>query len=563
MTKLIKRKVLGIAVACLLVASLVGAGVLPAPTTLAQEAPSVSIVPEAQDVVAGGTFDIDVWVDAGDNNLRGIDVWVQYNSNAMTTIVADVEAHNLLGGLEIGPTVTQAAGVGEVKYAHAVAGVVAVADVNASVMTITFTMDAAAVPGVYPLTITKADLVDENMQPVVVEINDGTVTIPGAPAGPSVSIDPATQEVIAGGSFTIDVLVNGADNDLMGIDVEISYDGDAMTTSGADIEAHNDLLGPEAMALPGFPKITDGRVRHAIVNPVAAQAGVSGSLMTIEFTVNEDAVPDDYALTITLADLVDATLVKIPGVAENDGTVTVLPAGPQVFDQTFGPKALAKGVRDFICTIPAGATELEITLTTAASPGPDMDLELYDGAVLVVGDGGRIRRAPGGTYEGDAFGYSGWRGGEEFITAAGPLGQAYDLKVYAYKAGTYTVHVYYEIPVGVDVTPPGIDIEVTASTPRVGAPVTVTVTATDPSGVAVVYFIVSSPTPEGFFAGMAAPQAAYADIIGVVVSFSDEASLTFAPGWAGTYTVEAWAMDKLGNMTPEGNPVTETFEVVA
>jgi hypothetical protein len=328
----------------------------------------------------------------------------------------------------------------------------------------------------------------------------------------------------------------------------------------SDLE--RDLLGDDAMALPGYPKVTDGKVRHAIVNIVEVVA-VDGSLMTIEFAVNEDAEPDDYDLTITVADLLDEAGLKIAGVARNDGTVTVLPAGPQVFDQTFGPKALAKGVRDPICTIPAGATELDIDLSTAASPGPDMDLELYDGATRVVGEGGKIKSAPGGTYEGDTFGYSGYSGGVEFITAAGPLGQAYDLKVYAYKAGTYTVHVYYEIPVGVDLTPPEIDIEVTASTPTVGEPVTVTVTADDPSGVAMVYFMLSSPLPEGLFASSLAPQVAYEDIIGLVVSFSDEASLTFAPGWAGTYTVDAWAMDELGNMTPELNPVTETFEVVA
>ncbi len=174
MSKLRKGKVLGIATACLLLASLAGA--LVAPAILAQEAPSVSIVPDAQDVVAGGTFDIDVRVDAGDNNLKGIDVAVEYDSDAMTTSVADVDAHDLLGALlEIGPQVTEAAGVGEVTYVLASVG--AVAGVDASVMTITFTIDAAAEPGDYALTITKGDLANENVQPVVVEITDGTVTV--------------------------------------------------------------------------------------------------------------------------------------------------------------------------------------------------------------------------------------------------------------------------------------------------------------------------------------------------------------------------------------------------
>jgi len=388
-------------------------------------------------------------------------------------------------------------------------------------------------------------------------------TIPGAapPAGPSVSIDPADSgNVAAGGSFTIDVLVDADGNDLMGIDVELQYDADAMTTTGDDITAYN-LLDAPGWGEIG-PVVPDGTVRYTLLN-VTPQAIASNLLMTIEFGVNEDAEVGPYDIEITVADLLDEAGQKIPDVATNDGTVTVIAAGPQVFDQTFGPTALPEGERAPICTIPEGASALEITLTTAASPGPDMDLELYDGTTLVIGEGGEIS-APGGEYEGDYFGYSGYNGGEEFITADGPLGQAYDLMVYAYAAGTYTVHVYYQIGAGVDVTPPEIDIEVTASAPTVGAPVTVTVSATDPSGVQMVMFGVASVWPGGWAGAgsLAAPQVAYEDIVQWVMSFDDEMSVTFVPGWAGTYTVEAWAVDGLGNMTPEVEPVTEDFEVV-
>jgi len=91
MSKFRKGKVLGIAAACLLVASLAGALVAPA---MAQEAPEVSIVPDAQDVEAGETFDIDVWVDPAGRGLAGIDVALQYNSNVMTTTPADVVVYD-------------------------------------------------------------------------------------------------------------------------------------------------------------------------------------------------------------------------------------------------------------------------------------------------------------------------------------------------------------------------------------------------------------------------------------------------------------------------------------
>jgi len=559
MSKLIKRKVLGIAVACLLVASLVVAGAT-APATLAQDAASVSIDPaDSGEVEPDDSFTVDVLVDAGGHDLIAISVEVAYDAAAMATSNPQVTGHNLLGDMQIGPTVTD----GTVTY-DLVNVTTPQAGVLGSVLTIEFTIDAGATPGDYDITLTTATLLEPPVPGVELDVavTGGTVTVPGAPPppGPSVSIDPADSgDVQAGGTFTIDVLVDGADNDLMGIDVEIEYDADAMTTSLGQITAYN-LLDAPAWGVIG-PTVPDGTVRYTLLN-VEAQAGVEGVLMTIEFAVNEDADPGDYDLTITVADLVDETAAKITPVDVNGGTVTVLPAGPVIFDETF-LGTLAEGDSAFICTIPEGATVLAIELTTAASPGPDLDLELYDGATLVIGDGGVIDSAPGGSYEGDDFGYSGYSGGEEYITAGGPLGQTYDLMVYAFEGGSYTVTVYYEILGVVDVTPPEIDIEVTASTPTVGEPVTVTVTATDPSGVQMVMFMVSSPWPGGWASSLAAPQVAYEDLIQWVMSFDDEMSVTFVPGWAGTYTVEAWAVDGADNMTPEGNPVTETFEVVA
>jgi len=102
-----------------------------------------------------------------------------------------------------------------------------------------------------------------------------------------------------------------------------------------------------------------------------------------------------------------------------------------------------------------------------------------------------------------------------------------------------------------DEMPP--EISITALDATVGVPTTIVVSAADPSGVARVMFTISSPSLE------------YEDIIENVTSFSDEASLTFAPGWAGTYTVEAMAVDNspAQNMTPEATPETATFVVSA
>ena len=133
----------------------------------------------------------------------------------------------------------------------------------------------------------------------------------------SLSISPSSTTKSPGDTFAITILVDAAAYDLMGIDVELSYDSEAMSTSEAQITAHNLLDGMEI-----GPTITDGEVRYALVNVVEAQADVEGSLMSIEFAVSNTA-SGTYDLTITKADLVDKDGEIISGVVTNNGLVVV------------------------------------------------------------------------------------------------------------------------------------------------------------------------------------------------------------------------------------------------
>ena len=137
---------------------------------------------------------------------------------------------------------------------------------------------------------------------------------PTTPA--SVSISPGSTTKSPGDTFQISILVDAAAYNLMGIDVEISYDGEAMTTSGAQITKHNLLGGMEI-----GPTVSDGKVRYALAN-ITPQADISGSIMTIEFTIAENA-SGSYHLTITVADLANEDSKIIPGVVTNDGLITV------------------------------------------------------------------------------------------------------------------------------------------------------------------------------------------------------------------------------------------------
>jgi len=135
--------------------------------------PSVSIEPPSQTVAPGGTFDIDVWVDASGHDLIGISVEVQYDAAAMATSDPQVTGHNLLGDMQIGPTVTD----GSVTYD--LVNVTPQADVLGSVLTIEFTIDAGAAPGDYDITLTTATLLEPPVPgvDVVEDITHGTVTV--------------------------------------------------------------------------------------------------------------------------------------------------------------------------------------------------------------------------------------------------------------------------------------------------------------------------------------------------------------------------------------------------
>jgi len=286
----------------------------------------------------------------------------------------------------------------------------------------------------------------------------------------------------------------------------------------------------------------------------ASQVQVTGNVVkfvlmgetSFTYTVTAATVEDTYTFSGTIK---DENLIEYP--IYGDTAIVVVNGGvppPPDFAGT-----LAEDEIRYLTTIPAGATDLEITLTATV----DIDLNLYDADTLVIGWHGEIDSSgpTTGTYEGDTFvKYSGWRGAEEYIIAVGPLSRAYDLKVYGYRAGGYTVKVSYT-PGGPDDTPP--EVTITAPNATVGTPTTIAVLATDPSGVWMVSFMVSSPYPEEWNSN----SNGYEDIVEYVMSFDDAASLTFTPGWAGTYTVDAWAVDNQGNMTPEANPETTTFVV--
>ena len=110
-------------------------------------------------------------------------------------------------------------------------------------------------------------------------------------------------------------------------------------------------------------------------------------------------------------------------------------------------KFVAEGDRAIIGRIPVGIANLSVKLTAEA----DLDIELWDGEVFVVGweaDGGKARihseaKVAAG-YNGVEIVWSGWNGvsgnpGSESITISGTTKNAFVMKVFGYQAGDVKV----------------------------------------------------------------------------------------------------------------------------
>jgi len=361
--------------------------------------------------------------------------------------------------------------------------------------------------------------------------------------GDAVSFDYTVTASTTAGTYSFSGVVKDEDK------IEYTVGGDAEIVVGSTLESiavepsEVSLYADETQQLTVTATYSDESV--ADVTAEADYESSEPSVATVSDTGLITAVAEGSA-TVTASYTEDA----ITKTAEVPVTVSILTTVTEEFTGT-----LARGERAYLTTIPEGATELEITLSATA----DIDLELYDGGTFVIGWKAVI--GPSGattdTYKGDDFAYSGWSGGEEYIRADGPLNQAYTLKVYGYQAGSYTVTVSY-VPAAPPNPPPTISIYVPA-TVALGNPVSVVVSASDPDDVARVEFMVSSPWPEEWSPASSNPQ--YEDVVEWVMSFDDEFTLPFVPGWAGTYTVDAWACDQVGNCTPEATPETTTFVV--
>ena len=159
---------------------------------------------------------------------------------------------------------------------------------------------------------------------------------------PFVSIDPDTQTVLPGGTFSIDVVVNSNGELLKACHVEVGYDDTVFTASTPTYE---DLLGAVDILIEPITPVVDGLVQYGVGRvPPNAAAAESGKFITIEFEVDPAAAPDTYALDVKNVILLDENNNVIPNVEEVDGQVVI---GVGMKGDFTGPDGVPDGKIDF------------------------------------------------------------------------------------------------------------------------------------------------------------------------------------------------------------------------
>jgi PKD repeat protein len=169
-----------------------------------------------------------------------------------------------------------------------------------------------AAPGNYTVTLTVTDNGDTDIDTTYAVIEE-------APVGPTIKVQPSTKTVSPGDSFDITIYVNSNTSDLLLVDLQLHYDNTVFTFDGYTYEG---LLGSQLDVL----EIVGGDA-DTFVYTVTRKAGntpvpVSGTLLTLDFTVDSGAPLGDYQLDLEDV-LRDGTGALIPDVTVLDGTITV------------------------------------------------------------------------------------------------------------------------------------------------------------------------------------------------------------------------------------------------
>ncbi|WMW22669.1 cohesin domain-containing protein [Methanolobus mangrovi] len=290
---------------------------------LAAADPSVSVDPQTNEYDAGDTFQVTVMVNSDTDNLRAVNLQLDYDPAILS--VNSVTDEDLLGAGALVAPGSGDDGAGTISYGIAsTSGVYA--PVAGTMLTIEFAIDASAANGTYNLDLNAVSLKDQdNVAIPGVIITDGTVKVGDevipTPSEPEVEISPvASGPVGPGDTFQVQVEVDSADYNLRAVNLQMNYDSSALMVNSITDE---DLLGAGALVAPGSGDDGAGTIAYGIASTSGVYVPVAGTMLTIEFEVKAGAANGTYDLDLNSVSLKDQDNVAIPDVGVTDGSVQV------------------------------------------------------------------------------------------------------------------------------------------------------------------------------------------------------------------------------------------------
>ena len=284
--------------------------------------PEVKIVPATSGPVApGDTFQVTVDVDSDAENLRAVNLQLDYDPTVL--MVNDITNENLLGAGALVAPGSGDDGAGMITYGIA-STTGAYTPEAGTMLTIEFEVQVGAMDGVYDLDLNNVVLKDEaNAVIAGVAVADGEVEVAGGavPEMPEVMISPeASGPVDIGDTFQVTVDVDSDAENLRAVNLQLDYDPTVLMVN--DITNEN-LLGAGALVAPGSGDDGAGMITYGIAATGGVYTPEAGTMLTIEFEVLTGATDGIYDLDLNNVVLKDEANVPIAGVMVTDGTVEV------------------------------------------------------------------------------------------------------------------------------------------------------------------------------------------------------------------------------------------------
>ena len=146
------------------------------------------------------------------------------------------------------------------------------------------------------------------------------ISVHAASAAPVISVDPTNIQVLEGESFTVNIMVDPGDVEIMGVQYQLHFDNTLLSAVDQSKGAFLSHDGGSTIPLVNNVNNTVGIIEYGEMRTIDYGVTTSGILATIKFNATKHGV-----CSLTLRDVVmsDQNSDEIPDVSSNDGRCTI------------------------------------------------------------------------------------------------------------------------------------------------------------------------------------------------------------------------------------------------